>query len=58
MSLELRDRAATDSRFLRNVITVDESGSMIMILRRGLRVLNVNHPAVLVRKKRVNQDPT
>ena len=33
-------------------------GSMVMFLRPGFRVLNGNHPVLLVRKQRVNQDPT
>ena len=33
-------------------------GSMVMILRPGFRVLNGNHPVLLVRKKCVNRDPT
>ena len=33
-------------------------GSMVMILRWGFRVLNGNHPVLLMWKKRVNQDPT
>ena len=33
-------------------------GSMVTILRPGFRVLNGNHPVLLVRKKRFNQDPT
>ena len=57
ISLELRDRAASDSSFLGNAITGDLV-SMVMILRPGFRVLNGNHPVLLVRKKRVNQDPT
>ena len=32
--------------------------SMVTILRPGFRVLNGNHPVLLVRIKRVNQDPT
>ena len=54
ISLELRDRTTADSSFLGNIITGDETGSMVMILRPEFRVLNGNHPVLLVRKKRVN----
>ena len=57
ISLELRVRAASDSSFLGNVITGDETWIMVRILRPGFRVLNGNHP-VIVRKKRVNKDST
>ena len=57
ISLELRERAASDSSFLGNVIPGDET-LVYMILRPGFRVLNGNNPVLLVRKKRVNQDPT
>jgi len=57
ISLELRDRAASDSSFLGNVIREMKLGSMVMILRPRFRVFNATHPVLLVRKKRVNQDP-
>jgi len=48
ISLELRDRAASDSSFLGNVIREMKLGSMVMNLRPGFRVLNGNHPVLLV----------
>ena len=58
ISLELRDRDASDSSFLRMSSREMKLGSMFMILRPGYRVLNGNHPVLLMRKKCVNQDPT
>ena len=51
ISLELSDRAASDSSFLRNVITGEETRSVIMILRPGFRIPSGNHTVLLVRKK-------
>ena len=48
VSLELRDHAASDSSFLGNVIMGDETWVYGMILRPGFRVLNGNHPVLLV----------
>jgi len=36
----------------------DETWVYFMILRPGFRVVKGNHPVLLVRKKRVNQNPT
>ena len=58
ISLELRDRAASDSSFLRNVIMGDETWVYGYDPETRFRVLNGNHPVHLVRKKHVNQDPT
>jgi len=56
ISLELRDRAASENSFLGNVITGDKT--WIYGYDPETRVLNGNHPVLLVRKKkRVNQDP-
>ena len=58
LSLELRERAASDSSFLRNVIMGDETWVCGYDLRPGFRILIGNHSVLFVRKKRVNQDPT
>ena len=54
ISLELRDHAASDSSFLGNFIMGDKT----WVYGYDPDVLNGNHPVLLVRKKRVNQDPT
>ena len=54
ISLQLRDHAASDSSFLGNVIMGDKT----WVYGYDPDVLNGNHPVLLVRKKRVNQDPT
>jgi len=51
VSLELRDRAASDSSFLGNVITGDETWVYGYDPDTGFRVLNGNHSVLLVRKK-------
>ena len=57
ISLELRDCAASDSSFY-EMSREMKLESMIVILRPEFRVLNGNHPVLLMQKKRVNQDPT
>jgi len=59
ISLELCDRVTSDSSFLGNVITGDETWvygydpeTRVQSSQHG------NHPVLLVRKKRINQDPS
>ena len=58
ISLELRDRATSDSSFLGNVITGDETWVYIYDLETRVQSSPWKSPILLVRKKRVNQDPT
>ena len=56
ISLELRDRATSDSSFLGNVIKGDET--WVYGYDPESRVQSSKKSPVLMQKKRVNQDPT